>query len=602
MRRSYSFDQIHQTLLPNNLEMKLLLITVFSGISLASLTLMGCQPSSDTQASAQEISSASAPADRPNILLFVADDMGFTDLGSFGGEIPTPNLDALAYGGVRFNNFHAAPLCAPARAMLLSGMSNHEAGMGSMYLKRDFDNGRVPSPDTPGYAMPGYEGYLSYRVAALPEVLRDAGYHTYMAGKWDLGRAFVEEHNPAGRGFERSFVHTTAAAVHLPPDDLVAHGGIPRADPLVFRENWDVVAKLAPDYFSTKTFTNKIIEYIDADRHDPQPFFAYLALSAPHFPLQVPEDWRDKYAGEYAEGYDIIRDRRVMRAADLGILSVAPDMKNYKRQSAPWSSLDSEEQRRNEKVMEIYAAMIGNMDFHIGRLIDYLRETNQLHNTFILFMSDNGTASRFRPEYANNYDNSVENIGANNSFVAYGQGWAEAGMAPFRGVKGAMTEGGVRVAAFANHSSIHKPGRISQAYLTMQDVMPTLLKLAGAKHPGSQFNNRPVLAMRGSSFLDLLRVGDGSVHANDEVIGWELSGKRALVRGNWKLLRMPKEPDSDTKWELYDLRSDPYERRDVASTDPELTRELVDEWYDYAEEVGVAVVEDNRIYNGFDGE
>jgi len=291
-----------------------------------------------------------------------------------------------------------------------------------------------------------------------------------------------------------------------------------------------------------------------------------------------------------------------MRAADLGILSVAPDMKNYKRQSAPWSSLDSEEQRRNEKVMEIYAAMIGNMDFHIGRLIDYLRETNQLHNTFILFMSDNGTASRFRPEYANNYDNSVENIGANNSFVAYGQGWAEAGMAPFRGVKGAMTEGGVRVAAFANHSSIHKPGRISQAYLTMQDVMPTLLKLAGAKHPGSQFNNRPVLAMRGSSFLDLLRVGDGSVHANDEVIGWELSGKRALVRGNWKLLRMPKEPDSDTKWELYDLRSDPYERRDVASTDPELTRELVDEWYDYAEEVGVAVVEDNRIYNGFDGE
>ena len=563
------------------------------GISLITLAFVGCSANSSAPVSGPEISTTSAPDDRPNILLIVADDMGFTDIGSFGSEIPTPNLDALANGGVRLANFHAAPLCAPARAMLLSGMDNHEAGMGSMKLKRDYDNGRVPSPDTPGYAMPGYEGYLSYRVAALPEVLRDAGYHTYMAGKWDLGRAFVEEHNPAGRGFESSFIHTTGSALHLPPEDLAAHGGIPRADPLVFRENWDVVTELPADYFSTATFTDKIIEYIDADRNDSQPFFAYLALSVPHFPLQAPADWRDRYAGQYVDGYDVIRDRRVARAEELGVLPAAPDMEGYERESVPWESLDSEEQRRNERVMEIYAAMIGNMDFHVGRLMDYLRDTDQLENTFIIFMSDNGTAANFRPGYASSYNNSLENIGAHDSFVAYGKGWAEAGMAPFRGIKGAMAEGGVRVAAFANHNSLHNPGRVSQTYLTMQDVMPTLLQLAGAKHPGNHFQNRPVLPMRGSSFLDHLRGADGPVHANDKVIGWEIGGKRALVRDNWKLLWVPPGPDMQTNWELFDLRSDPYERNDLASAHPDLTKELVDEWYDYAREVGVAVIEDN---------
>ena len=576
--------------------MKLIQRVVCLATSLSILALIGCTADNHTSVLGPE----TAPDDRPNILLIVADDMGFTDLGSFGGEIPTPNLDDLAKGGLRFANFHGAPLCAPARAMLLSGMDNHEAGMGSMALKRDFEGGRVPSPDTPGYAKPGYEGYLSYRVAALPEVLRDAGYHTYITGKWDLGRALVEEHNPAGRGFKSSFIHTTAAALHLPPEDLVAHGGIARTDPLVFRENWDVVPELPADYFSTAMFTDKMIEYIDADRNDSQPFFAYLALSAPHWPLQAPADWRDRYAGQYAEGYDAIRDRRVARAHELGLLSGPPDIESYKRKSVPWESLDSEERRRNERLMEIYAAMVGNMDFHIGRLIDYLRSTDQLDNTFILFMSDNGTSPSFRPSYAVPYDNALENIGANDSFVAYGQGWAEAGMAPFRGVKGTMTEGGVRVAAFANHSSLQNSGRVSQTYLTMQDVMPTLLELAGAKHPGNLFHNRPVLPMRGSSFLDHLHGADGPVHSSDEVIGWALGGKRAVVRGDWKLLWMPSESDGQKKWELYDLRSDPYERNDLASFHPELTRELVDEWYDYAEEVGVAVIERNRIYNGLE--
>ena len=534
--------------------------------------------------------SAADADDRPNILLIVTDDMGYTDIGSFGGEIPTPNLDALAMTGVRLANFHAAPVCAPARAMLLSGMDNHEAGIGSMNIKRDYDDGREPSQDEPGYAQPGYEGYLSYRVAALPEVLRDAGYHTYMAGKWDLGRALVEEHNPAGRGFDSSFAHTTGTALHLRPADGGAHGGIDRADPLVFRENWEVVEELPPDYYSTGFFTDRIIEYVDANRGTGRPFFAYLALSAPHWPMQAPEDWRDRYAGQYSEGYDVIRDRRAGRAHELGVLPAAPDMAGFQRQSAPWSSLGAEERAEQERRMEIFAAMMGNMDFHIGRLLGYLRATDQLEETFILFMSDNGAAGSFNEARAEGYDNSLENIGDRDSFTDIGRGWAEAAMAPFRDVKSAMAEGGVRVAAFANHGSLAGPGSISHAYLTMQDVMPTLLELAGAEHPGDVYMHRPVLPMRGTSFLGHLRGGDGPVHDPEEAIGWELSGQRALVRGDWKLLWMPDEV-GQASWELFDMQTDPYERNDLAAARPELLNELVDAWYDYANEVGVVVVE-----------
>ena len=201
-----------------------------------------------------------------------------------------------------------------------------------MNLKRFYDGGAEPVQSTPGYALPGYEGYLSYRVAALPEVLRDAGYRTYMAGKWDLGRALVEEHNPAGRGFEASFALTTGTALHLSSEDGRAHGGIKRADPLVYRENWDVIESLPEDYYSTAMFTDKIIEYIDDDRDDDRPFFAYLAMTAPHWPLQVPQDWRDRFAGQYDEGYDVIRDRRTEHAGELEILPPLTDLQGLQAQ------------------------------------------------------------------------------------------------------------------------------------------------------------------------------------------------------------------------------------------------------------------------------
>jgi len=547
-----------------------------------SLAITGCS----VEESSVEEPVTAAPDRRPNILLIVADDMGFSDLGSFGGEIPTPNLDALANAGVRLANFHAAPVCAPTRAMLMSGMDNHEAGMGSMIIKRAFDGGRDAPREQPGYAHPGYEGYLSHRVAALPEVLRNAGYHTYMAGKWDLGRALVEEHNPAGRGFESSFALTTGSALHLEPADGGAHGGMTRADPLVFRENWNIVTELPPDYFSTATFTDKIIEYIGENAGDGKPFFAYLALSAPHWPLQVPEDWRDRFSDGYDEGYDVVRDRRVARALEIGVLPAEPEMGSYVRRSTPWASLDPTERELQARAMEIYAAMLANIDFHVGRLSDYLRDAGERDNTFIFFMSDNGADGSYRRAQGQGYDNSLENMGDNDSFIEYGLGWAEAAMAPFRDVKGAMAEGGVRAAAFANHGSLTNAGSVSQEYLTMQDVMPSLLEVAGVEHPGLVYKDRPVLPMRGKSFLGYLRGQDESVRSTGEAVGWELSGQRALVRDNWKLLRT-RRAEGPTRWELFDLVTDPYERNDLSSQRPEITRELIDSWRSYADEVGV---------------
>ena len=565
--------------------------TRFAIAGTAVVFLAGCGAGDQPGQADQAQEAAAQPAeDRPNILMILVDDMGYTDLGSFGSEIPTPNLDELAYSGIRLTNFHAAPACAPARAMLLSGMDNHEAGVGSMNIKRFFDNGSEPVQTAPGYAQPGYEGYLSHRVAALPEVLRDAGYHTYMAGKWDLGRALVDETNPSGRGFESSFVQTTGTAVHLRPADGGAHGGIRRADPLVFRENWDIVTDLPEDYFSTEAYTDKIIEYIDRNRDDGRPFFAYLALTAPHWPLQVPDDWLDRFAGRYDDGYDAVRDRRVERARDLGILPPHANMVNFPRGSTPWAELDETARAEQARPMEIYAAMVANMDFHVGRLTEYLRDTGEFDNTFILFMSDNGASGSAPEGFAEGYDNSLANMGRRDSFIEYGLGWAEAATAPYRDVKGSMAEGGVLAAAFAAHATLADTGGISREYLTMQDVMPTLLQLAGVEPPTGEYNQRPILPIRGKSFLDHLQGGTSPVHASDEAIGWELHGERALVRGSWKLLWMPAQ-DEETRWELFDLDSDPFERNDLSSQRPGLAQELIDEWYRYAEDVGVAISE-----------
>lgn len=544
-------------------------------LGLLPFALLACRPAADEPGNAA----------RPNVLLIVADDMGYNELGSWGSEIRTPNLDRLAFEGLRFTNFHAAPTCAPARAMLLSGTTNHQAGVGSMDIKRAYDNGQPLDPDLVGLGLPGYVGRLSPRVAALPEILRDAGYHTYMSGKWDLGRALEATDMPASRGFEASFALTTGTAVHLGFPDGNASGGLPRADPYPYQDNGIPVSELPAEFFSTAAYTDKLIGYIEANRADGLPFFAWLAYTAPHLPIQVPDDWRDRYRGDYDEGYEVIRDRRFAQAKQLGIFPSDLDLSRYQSAAPVWDGLDDDERRRAARVMELYAAMLENLDSHIGRLIDYLEGTGQLENTVIFFMSDNGAAGGGIPVVPTfSPDNSLENMGRYDSWLDYGRGWAEAATAPFRDLKTSLAEGGTRVAAFVNYRSVANPGGIDDGYLTFMDVAPTILEITGTPIPDGSFEGRPIVPMIGKSFWPHALGDVAPVHAADEAIGSELHGDRALVRGDWKILM----PAATGRWELFDLARDPGETENLADENPGLLDDLVGEWERFATGTGVA--------------
>ena len=266
-------------------------------------------------------SMGTAASAQPNILLIVVDDMGYSDIGAFGGEIATPNLDALAYSGVRFSNFHAGAACTATRGMLMTGMSTYEAGVGDMWVKRIFDHGRAVPNDLEHVAgNTAYSGYLNQSLQSLPEALQDRGYRTYITGKWDLGRALVEDHIPANQGFDRSFVSLLGAATHLGEPGGGARGGIIRADYYVYRDDHEVVKSLPEDFFSTRAFTDRMIGYLEEHQQSGQPFFAFYTPTAPHWPLQLPNPEANPYRGQYDEGYDKLANARLLGAVEKGVI------------------------------------------------------------------------------------------------------------------------------------------------------------------------------------------------------------------------------------------------------------------------------------------
>ena len=525
--------------------------------------VLGC----NNPVSIDESKNASQPETtnaRPNILLLVADDMGYTDLGSFGSEIPTPNLDALAFDGVRFVNFHAAPSCAPTRAMLMSGLTGGEAGV----------------TDT-------MAPVLSNDVAALPALLQDVGYRTYMAGKWYLG--IEHDQSPTARGFDASFALVRGGDSHLGASHFAP-------ETVAYRENGDLV-QVPDDWFSSRLYTDKLIEMIRSGQDNRSPWFGYLAFTAPHWPLQAPADWRDRSADRYDGGYDLLRAGRINRARELGIIPDTTSVEDYVGLAPPWEDLDTEARQKNARAMELYAAMVENMDYHVGRLLEYLRTTNQFDNTVILFFSDNGASgsdSSFRPRMPWKPDlawnNSLPNMGQAGSFVAIGRGWAEATTAPYRAVKGSLYEGGTRAAAFMHHESLLHGGNIDRGYLTVMDVLPTLLEIGGTSHPGTEFQGRSVLPIRGRSFWSRVQGQSEPVHGDNDVIPWISSSPRsqgpqaALVRGDWKIVREREPsgvPDAAPVWRLYHLATDLGETTDVAEQWPDLLEELITLWNVY---------------------
>jgi arylsulfatase A-like enzyme len=528
---------------------------------------------------------AAAPDRRPNFLVIVADDLGFSDLGAFGGEIRTPNLDELAHRGLRLTNFHATPLCAVTRSELLSGTDNHIAGEGWM--------GGGP-PKTRG--APGYEDYLNNRVVAVSELLHDAGYYTLMAGKWHLGVPI--ELSPAGRGFDKSYALLGGAWLHFKPDARTPP--IPLVTLTKFEENSSYTT-VPDDFYSSNFYASKVIQYLEERKADEKrrPFFAYLTFTAPHWPLQALKEDQDKYKGVYDDGPEALRQRRLQRQAALGLLTPAQAKDAHPLEyGTPFSQLSPDERAVATRKMEIYAAMVDRMDVNVGRVIKALRDEGELDNTVIVFLADNGAeGSRF--VQPTGFDNSPGNIGNVSSFAQYGIEWAQAATAPSRMEKEYTAEGGIRVPAFVTYRGQAHGHGISHAFATVEDVTPTILDLAGVAHPDTYAGHR-VAPMLGHSMVPFLEGRSRQVHAPGEVFGWEQWGQRAVRVGTLKGLYEAEPGGVAPRWQVYDLATDPGENHDLAPANPALITRLTRLWYEYARSVGVVVT--SPTIPGYDGE
>ncbi|MGL4318755.1 MAG: arylsulfatase [Pseudomonas sp.] len=525
---------------------------------------------------------------RPNFLVILADDLGFSDLGAFGSEIATPNLDALATAGLRLTDFHTASTCSPTRSMLLTGTDHHIAGIGSM--------AEAIAPEQIG--QPGYEGYLNDRVVALPELLREAGYQTLMSGKWHLG--LTAELAPHARGFERSFSLLPGAANHygFEPPYNENTPGVLESTPALYIEDDQFVDNLPEDFYSSDAFGDKLLQYLK-ERDQSRPFFAYLPFSAPHWPLQAPADVVAKYKGRYDAGPSVLRQERLARLKELSLVGENVEAHPVLPLTQEWDKLTPEKRAISARTMEVYAAMVERMDWNIGRVVDYLRQQGELDNTFVVFLSDNGAEGalleafpKFGPNLQSfldtHYDNSLENIGNANSYVWYGPRWAQAATAPSKLFKAFTTQGGIRVPALVRYPDFARQGQIGHEFGTVMDITPTILDLAGVRHPGNRWQGRNVAPLRGKSWLGYLSGETEQVHDESSVTGWELFGMRAVRKGHWKAVYIP-APLGPASWQLYDLSNDPGEIRDLAKSDPDKLATLIEHWDEYAEETGVVL-------------
>jgi len=533
-------------------------------LQLLCITAVTCLflPSDPIRAAAQE--------KRPNILLIVADDMGWSDAGTYGGEIFTPNIDRLASQGYQFLNFHVGSMCAPTRSMLMTGVDNHVVGLGNMTeLVADNQRGR-----------PGYEGRLNGRAVTIATLLNGAGYHTYMAGKWHLG--YTRESLPASQGFEKSFILAEGGADNYEKKSYTPTYPTP---PHFFDGLKEV--DLPSDFYSTQFYTDKMIGWIEANKSDGKPFFGYLAYQAVHMPLQVPDQYTRRYLWTYEAGWNDIKNFRYQRQVALGI--VPPGLQLTTPPIIPdWNSLPEGERRMDAKRMAVYAGMLEYMDMSIGRVLQYLKDKGMLDNTIVIFMSDNGGEAHelmdhFPDYYAKNFNLTYEHLGQRGSFVEYGPAWAGVSMTPFSNFKSSASEGGVRAPFIVSYPKAVPVGQRTDAFASVVDVVPTLLQFAGVK-PSS--GSAP---LSGRSMTALLTAESAQVYPSDASISQELSGGAAVYQGDYKLVRnIP--PYGDRKWHLYNLRADPTESKDLASAEPGRVKTMTEAYAEYLKKNGVIEV------------
>ena len=511
-------------------------------------------------------------AGRPNIVVLVADDWGFSDVGSFGGEIATPQIDALAREGMRFSNFHVAASCAPTRSMLLTGVDNHLNGVGNLMETMPAEH----------LGKPGYLGSLNTRVVTVSTLLKDNGYRTYIAGKWNVG---TEAYNlPNQRGFDRSLIQGDTGSDNWEPSQRY----LPHTDKVHWFE--DGREPVMPTvYYSSEYFVDKMIGYLRSGASSAQPFFSYIGFQANHVPLQAPRSFIDKYRGRYDKGWSVLREERRSKAAELGLIPKDTAMVTMKS-TADWAQLSAKDKRYEARRMEVYAAMADAMDFHVGRFIAYLKQTGQYDNTVFVFLSDNGPeASDYddaQPWLWTQYTQDIDKLGDKGAFSIMGAGWASAAGSPLSGYKFYAGEGGIRTPMIISGVPGMQKSQVYQGLTHVTDIVPTLLDLAQVAQPGSRYGGKPIEPLAGHSLMPVLMDAQQHAHAADEAIGYELSGSKALFKGDLKLVNNL-QPVGDGSWHLYDLRTDPGETRDLQQQLPQAFSALQSDYKAWSQSHGV---------------
>ena len=504
-------------------------------------------------------------ASRPNIVIVLVDDMGWSDIGAYGGEIPTPNLDALARGGVRFTQFYATPRCSPSRASLLTGLYPHQAGMG--HLDNVIRAGSA-----------GTTGRLNDRSVTIAEVLRDAGYFTAMAGKWHLGQQNGSP--PWERGFDR-VLNLRAGGMFFPNQNFPGGGELTRRgqEPLYLdgtpipRDS----ALLGQDWYATFLWTDFGLKFVDEARKANRPFLLYVPHNAPHFPLMAPQDLIARHRGKYSAGWDSLREARYRRQLRMGLIDARWPLSPREVASPAWDSLSPEAKDRFDHLMAVYAAMIEGIDTSIGTLVRGLQARGVFDNTLILFMSDNGGNAESGPDGLFNGDPP----GGPNSNVYLGMNWATLGNTPFRRFKHFTHEGGIATPLIAHwpqgippdrrNALEHQPGQ-------MIDVMATVVDITGAAYP-REFKGHAIQPVEGVSLRPAL---GGRPLTRTRAIFWEHEGSRAVRSGHWKLVSTYADG-----WELYDMATDRVERNNLAARHPDVVRALAAEWDAWAKRAKV---------------
>ena len=491
-----------------------------------------------------------APATKPNIIVILVDDMGFSDIGCYGSEIPTPNLDKLAGTGLRFTQFYNTGRCCPTRASLLTGLYPHQTGVGHM---------------TEDDGVPGYRGRLNDQCVTMAEVLHDAGYFTAMTGKWHVGQQAGVV--PWKRGFDRS-LNSPAGGYYFPEgkQHRIFLNGRPLADD---------APELPKNWYSTDLWTDFGIQFIDEARAAKKPVFLYLAYNAPHFPLQAPADEIAKFRGKYKMGWDKLREQRNARQKELGVVDPAWALSPRPPRVEAWDKLTDKEKDRFDEIMSIYAACIAHVDTDVGRLVDALKQRDMLDNTLIFFMSDNGGNAESGPQGRLE----GEHPGAAGSTVYCGQSWATLENTPFRRYKHFNHEGGI-----ATPLIVHWPagfsgqGEFRQQPGHLVDIMATCVDVAGAKYP-TEFHGQSILPMEGRSLVPAFE----NKPIQRDALYWEHEGNAAIRVGDWKLVRM----GGKGPWELYDLKKDRTELHDLSAQEPDKAKDLTVKWEAWAERTHV---------------